>query len=254
MRKKVWIDTDIGTDIDDLLALIYALKNPAIEVVGVSTSQGNAIRRAQIASKVVDLLGKDTKVYVGEDNSKKYWIGYEGEGIANSQCAPAKAVRGVLESIISDPQITIACIAPMTDLALALIKNPALKAEVYIMGQQDSHNFKADIIASEQVMKYKDKITLITRDVCKKTYLTIDELFSLRTGNKELDKAIYANAKNWNKYSPYKDRFYLYDPLTIAAIAKPELIKFGSMYGYRASVDVDAEAFKKHFLEVICND
>ena len=37
---KVIIDTDIGTDLDDGLALLYALHNEKIEILGITTNYG----------------------------------------------------------------------------------------------------------------------------------------------------------------------------------------------------------------------
>lgn|GEM_PF-4959076 len=36
--KKILIDTDIGDDIDDALAIAYALNSKSIEVVGITTA------------------------------------------------------------------------------------------------------------------------------------------------------------------------------------------------------------------------
>jgi len=102
-------------------------------------------------------------------------------------------------------------------------------------------------------LKYKTQITLIPTEVAKKTYLTMEEVAGLKTGNAELDRAIAVNAKNWLKFSAYKDQgiFYLYDPLTIAAIARPDLVRVQESNGIKAAVDVDSQAFKEHFLEVL---
>ncbi len=38
---RIWIDTDIGTDVDDALALAHVLRHPDLELVGVSTVFGD---------------------------------------------------------------------------------------------------------------------------------------------------------------------------------------------------------------------
>ena len=37
---RIWIDTDLGTDVDDALTLAYVLRHPGFELVGVSTVFG----------------------------------------------------------------------------------------------------------------------------------------------------------------------------------------------------------------------
>ena len=46
-KYNVLIDTDIGDDIDDALALALALCSPEIEVLGVTTVFGDTQKRAQ---------------------------------------------------------------------------------------------------------------------------------------------------------------------------------------------------------------
>jgi inosine-uridine nucleoside N-ribohydrolase len=51
---RLWIDTDVGDNPDDAVALLGAVAHPGIELVGVSTTGGDAERRAVIASTLVD--------------------------------------------------------------------------------------------------------------------------------------------------------------------------------------------------------
>ena len=43
---RLWIDTDIGTNVDDAVALLAAVAHPAVELVGVSTVGSDPERRA----------------------------------------------------------------------------------------------------------------------------------------------------------------------------------------------------------------
>ena len=49
-REKVLFDTDIGGDPDDGLALVYLLKEPRCELLGVTTVGGCPDRTARVAS------------------------------------------------------------------------------------------------------------------------------------------------------------------------------------------------------------
>ncbi len=51
---RLWIDTDVGTDPDDAVALLCAAAHPDIEVVGVSTVGGDTAWRARVARDFVD--------------------------------------------------------------------------------------------------------------------------------------------------------------------------------------------------------
>ena len=67
-RKKVLLDTDIGSDIDDAVALAYLLRQPACELLGITTVTGDAVGRARLAASLCDLAGLDVPIYPGEES------------------------------------------------------------------------------------------------------------------------------------------------------------------------------------------
>lgn len=67
-REKIILDTDIGTDIDDALALAYLLYQPRCELVGITTLTGQAETRAKMASAVCRAAGRDDiPIYPGAE-------------------------------------------------------------------------------------------------------------------------------------------------------------------------------------------
>jgi inosine-uridine nucleoside N-ribohydrolase len=50
---RLWIDTDVGTNPDDAVALLCAAGHPEIDLVGVSTVGGDTERRAEIARSLL---------------------------------------------------------------------------------------------------------------------------------------------------------------------------------------------------------
>ena len=68
--KRVWFDTDIGTDPSCATALLFALKHPRIEVVGVSISGRQQQRRLDEAYAVLEYAdAKNVPVFLGENVS-----------------------------------------------------------------------------------------------------------------------------------------------------------------------------------------
>jgi inosine-uridine nucleoside N-ribohydrolase len=62
---KVWIDTDIGDDIDDAVALLCAARHPQLELVGVSTVYGWVRTRAWLAKELLARSALDVPVLPG---------------------------------------------------------------------------------------------------------------------------------------------------------------------------------------------
>ena len=66
--QKVLFDTDIGSDIDDAVCLAYLLAQPRCELLGITTVTGEAERRAQLASVLCKVAGRNIPIYPGTDN------------------------------------------------------------------------------------------------------------------------------------------------------------------------------------------
>ena len=56
---KCIIDTDIGTDFDDTLALLYALNLDNLDILGITTNYGPTQLRSSVAYKIVDAYLKN---------------------------------------------------------------------------------------------------------------------------------------------------------------------------------------------------
>jgi purine nucleosidase len=66
LSVPVILDTDIGSDIDDVYALVLAMKHPEIDLVGVTTVGNFPHSRARLAAKILRLGGReDVGVYAG---------------------------------------------------------------------------------------------------------------------------------------------------------------------------------------------
>src|SRR5690625_1993832 len=85
VRFPVLLDTDIGSNADDLLALPFTLGNTKLDLVGVTTVYGDTTLRAKVARSVLELAGRpDVPVGYGIETPLSgkpvFWAGHEGEG------------------------------------------------------------------------------------------------------------------------------------------------------------------------------
>ena len=85
-RRPVLLDTDIGTDVDDILALVLLARAPELQLVGVTTVYGDTLLRARMTRHVLDLMGHpDVPIGIGASETLTgrtvWWAGHEGEGI-----------------------------------------------------------------------------------------------------------------------------------------------------------------------------
>lgn len=66
-REKVILDTDMGGDVDDALALAYLLRDGACDLLGVTVEAwgGNGPRQAEIVSAICRDYGRDVPIAIG---------------------------------------------------------------------------------------------------------------------------------------------------------------------------------------------
>ncbi len=64
----LWLDTDIGTDIDDALTLSYLLARPDVDLLGISTVTVSSVERARLAAAICREFGQpNLRVFAGTE-------------------------------------------------------------------------------------------------------------------------------------------------------------------------------------------
>lgn len=142
MRRRILIDTDTASD--DAVALIMALRSAAVEVAAITTVAGNvAVEQATTnALYTCELCNSDVPVYRGAPTpirrqlvTADWFHGVDGLGdhgfapkqrTAESESADQVIVRVAAEN----PSLEIVTLGPLTNLALALRRDPGLVRNV----------------------------------------------------------------------------------------------------------------------------
>ena len=136
--KKVILDTDIGSDIDDALALAYLLKEPRCKLMGITTVTGEADRRAEMCSAVLQNVGRDDiPIHVGCDRALliDIWQKQAQQATAIGAWPHRKygpdntAIEFLRNTIRANPgEITLFAIGPMTNIGLLFATDPEIPA------------------------------------------------------------------------------------------------------------------------------
>jgi purine nucleosidase len=263
VTTRIIIDTDPG--VDDALAFLLALASPEIRLEALSTTQGNVtLEKATVnALSVLELAGAG-HIPVARGSLlplvqplRASAVVHGESGIGNSKLpepqakpVPAHAVDFLIERVLAEPnQISIFPIGPLTNIAMAIRKEPrfaqAVK-ELVIMGgaileygnmtPQAEFNIYVDPHAAHIVFHSGIPMTLIPLDVTHKCLLKQEHVDRLMQVNTPISRFIrdamevYLEAS----YALGYEGSSLHDPLTLATVIAPELLTLKEYY-----VDVD---------------
>ena len=203
MAEKIIYDTDPG--IDDALGLLLLAASPEIDLLAITVTHGNTSQEKCLnnALKLVELTGI-TKVPVArgaeEPLVKELSVAEEthGEGGLGYAILPKSAISPcselahdlIIRLIRENPgEVTLLCVGPMTNIALAFLKAPEIVSKVrriVSMGgaihypgnvtPQAEYNVFCDPEAFEIVLKSGIDFTLVPLDVTYQCILTTDHL------------------------------------------------------------------------------
>jgi len=148
-RRRVVLDTDLGSDVDDALALALLLGSPEVELLGVTTAYGDTELRARATSRLLQLAGVPgpgepgglpVRAGAGEPLSGAgvWWAGHEGTLLGDLSTAPTTAVSGpddaadwVARTAARAPgEVDLLAIGPLTGVAVALRRHPRLSRDL----------------------------------------------------------------------------------------------------------------------------
>ena len=266
-EHQIIIDCDPGQD--DAVALLLALGSPEeIELLAVTTVAGNVplSRTSRNAQQILTLAGRsDIPVHAGCSRpilrpleTAEYVHGETGlnGAVLPEPAAPlaaGHAVDVIVAEIMRRPPgtVTLCPIGPLTNVALAIVKEPAIVARVkriVLMGgamelgnvtAAAEFNIFVDPHAARVVFESGAPLVMLGLDVTHKALVTDDRLTAIQAIGTPVATACAGLLDFFNRYD--KERYQvpgapLHDPCVIAYLLRPELFK-----GQVRRVEVETE-------------
>jgi purine nucleosidase len=260
MPERVILDTDIGTDVDDALALALILGSPELRLEAVTCVYGDVALRARMVLELLRLRGRrDVPVYLGAEKPllgrrPVYWAGHEGKGLLERAGAVAPetehAVDFLVRHVMASPgEVHLIAIGPLTNVALAFLREPRLaKAlkHLTVMGGvcrgpgllqsgYAEHNIKCDPEAAHVVLSAGAPTTLVPLDVTLRVEVRREHIVRIRAGKTPFHEAIADQIERYPRFAQRGGTF-LHDPLAAATVVRPDIVTLTDLH-----VDVETE-------------
>ncbi len=250
MTIRTILDTDIGTDVDDCLAIAFMLGSPEFAFEAITCVYGDVELRGRMVRKLVALRGHDEiPVYLGARRPllglrDVYWEGHEGEGLLDERDEPVAfppehAVDVIIRTVMANPgQIHLLAIGPLTNIALAILKEPALAtrlAHLTIMGgvvrrpqslhlPVAEHNIVCDPDAAHVVLTSGAPITLVPLDVTTRCRIRRADVGRLQAVGDPFHDAVAEQVTRYPRFAANGETV-LHDPLAAAVVIAPDLVE-----------------------------
>ena len=254
-KVKLLFDGDPG--IDDALALVYALNHENVELVGITTVGGNigldkttmnALRILEITNNKHVPVARGIEKPLFRDNKSEGEV-HGKDGLGNSNLPTPKikpiskhAVDFIIDTIMNNPkEITLVPVGPLTNIAIAVVKEPKLKdyvKDVIIMGgavttfgnitPESEFNIFTDPEAAKIVFESGLPITLVGLDVTMQTLLTSDhlkEIMKTRNHVTEFIGKIITHYMEFYREVVGVEGCGMHDPLAVAVAVDKSLVE-----------------------------
>ncbi|HEY8443283.1 MAG TPA: nucleoside hydrolase [Clostridia bacterium] len=248
MKKiKLLIDTDIGADIDDALAIALAAKTDCVEIIGITTVFHNTAERARLAKKLLSYTGISVPVYAGskdtlakELDGEAHTMMYEPD-LERPEFTPEsedKSGKAAVKFILDCAQryqneLAILAIGPLTNIARAIQDSPdTMKkiSKIVLMGgaffaPRPEWNIFCDPEAAKIVFESGLSVYCVGTDVTIPTRLGYDETLKVMSFDEDSLRGYLSKmAKTWMDIRKFG--ITLHDPLALYAITHPQVLHF----------------------------
>ncbi|HTJ94371.1 MAG TPA: nucleoside hydrolase [Pararobbsia sp.] len=256
---KVIYDTDPG--VDDAMALLFQVRHPDIELLGVTTVFGNATiemttRNAlyltgKFAPHVPVARGAAAPLVREAPGPLPFIHGNNGVGdidlpadeALGGTLDPRPAHRFIVDTVRAHPgEVTLIAVGPMTNLALALAEAPeiaGLVKQVVIMGGAFGYhgilgnvspaaeaNIFNDPHAADQIFNAAWPLTIVGLDVTERTIMTAEYLSALRDAAGDDGQFLWDVSRVYHGFhlkSEGLDGIFVHDSSAVAFVVRPDL-------------------------------
>ncbi|SKB00564.1 purine nucleosidase [Agreia bicolorata] len=239
IQHRVILDTDIGSDVDDLMALALLLGTPSVELVGVTTVYGDTALRARLAKRVLRMVGADVPVHAGIllplSGRDVWWAGHEGalyEGLDSEPYDSDDAVQYLIDEVLAAPgEIDVIAIGPLTNIAAAINAEPRFAGAVrqlWVMGGDfadgtPEHNLQSDSLAAQIVFDSGIPVTITGLEVTRRIDIRKAALDRIEQSG-ALGSLIRAEIEQW--WAFWNEEWNVpHDPITVLTLTDPQLFE-----------------------------
>ena len=240
MATSLTLDTDLGTDVDDVLALAAIFGSPEIDLTAVTTVYGDTLLRARMVARVTSVAGREPGPIVpGRTETRSgrpiWWPGHEGALLPDLEREKVDTETDAIEVLAGSP--AVAAIGPLTNVADAVERSGHAIEQLWVMGcdfglGKVEHNIKCDVDAAAVVFGSGVPATVIGLDQTVRVRLGGAAVAEIEAAG-PLGQLLAAEMRQFWNFTA-EDSNVPHDPSAVLMLTDPELFTFAT-----GRIDVD---------------
>jgi purine nucleosidase len=268
VTRPVLLDTDLGSDVDDAIALELLLASPELRLVAVTTVSGDVAGRTHATARLLGAAGRgDVEVCAGASEPLVRKNRFNADVIPLEAYPPAPgapvsdepAAARIVRAARETPGLELIAIGPLTNLAHALALDqdlPERVARLHLMGGHIrrvaigarvcepgiDYNLCSDPEASVMVLGAGFATRLVTADVTLQVWLREADLARLASAPRPVTRALVPLVRLW---TPVQRRIFvdqlggtlaadnaafLHDPLAVLSLVEASALRFERLH------------------------
>ena len=280
MSRPVLLDTDLGSDVDDAIALALLLACPELRLVAVTLVSGDVSGRARASARLLGAAGRrDVEVCAGARDALVRRGRFNADPIpladypaGGAPVSDEPAAERIVRAVRETPGIELLAVGPLTNLAHALALDPDLPQRVACLHVMGGHirrvaigervcapgidyNLCSDPEASVMVLGAGFRTRLVSADVTLQVWLREADLARLAVAPRPATRVLMPLVRAW---TPVQQRIFvegmggtlapenvafLHDPLTVLAMVDESALRFERL---RMVATVEAGVLRTH--------
>lgn len=285
-KQKVWLDADTGNEMDDLYAIARLVKDPNIELIGLSSAHFNnpdllvfekwnaydtkglnTVAESQRLNEQIlaSLKRLDIPHPLGAD--RQIGRAWGGQDARDSEAA--QAIIAAVKSLPEGEKLDILTIGAMSNLASALIIAPGIKPRIrcFALGAQyepktrvwnkNEFNIRNDLNAFDYLLNLDGlDLTMMCLQAALPLQFQREDTYQRLNENIEAEKIL---EDRWREQNPQDKSRVMWDLALVEAYLMPSLAKVETVTtppenkqrAIKAYVRIDEKAIAGDFWEVL---
>jgi len=249
-KQKVWLDADTGNEMDDLYAIVRMVKEPSVDLVGLSSAHFNnpdllvfekwnayvtkglntVAESQRLNVQILKALNRMNILHpIGADRQIGRAWGQEDPRDSEA----ARAIISAVKNLPADEILDILTIGAMTNIASALILAPEIKSRIrcFSLGAQynpqtkvwnkNEFNIRNDLNAFDYLLNLEGfDLTMMCLEAAKPLQFKREETYSKLDESKEAEKIL---KDRWQEQNPQDETRVMWDLALIESYLNPTM-------------------------------